>query len=144
MRGKIIRGEGGDFLDPTLLEVGRKGSVIPVEELLATDLAKEILEKAREEAAKIREKAELVLEEAIQEKEEERKRGYEEGHQQGLQELSEKIMAVDLEREKTLEAQEPEIVQMVLEIAGKVVARELKKKAIVDIVRRAISGAVGE
>lgn len=139
---KIIKGEGS-FFDPTLLGVGNRG-VVPLEDILASDRAREILRQAREEAGRIREQAKKILAEAIEEKEAERNSGFEEGHQEGLAQLTERLVTLEQEREELLKQQEKEIVEMVLAIAKKVVARELKKGAIADLVRQAISQAVGD
>lgn len=141
---KIIKGDGETLFDSTLLEVGRRGSIVFQEELLATELAREILSETRAEAARIRAEAEKLLQEAVCEKEEERKRGYDEGYQEGLAQLTGRMAEVETERVRLLAAQEGEIVQMVLSIAEKIVAHELKKKAIVTMSRQAIAQAVGQ
>lgn len=142
--GRILKDRGGDSIDPTLLELGGKGVVISRERLLATGEAREILDRAREEAARLRGRAEEVLREAIQEKEEERQRGFEQGREEGLAQVTERLVEIERERERLVAGQEKEIVEMVLEIAKKVIARELKKGAIVDIVRQALRQAVGD
>ncbi len=140
---KVIKGEGGDLFDPTLFEVGSRG-VVTREQLLASDQAREILERARREAARIRQRAEQVLQEALREREEEKARGFDEGRQEGLAELTSRIAAFERQREATLEQEEKTLLAMVLEIAKKVIGRELKKGAVADIVRQAIAQAVGE
>ena len=141
--GKILKGEQGQWVDSTLWGVGAPGSIVSRERLLATDEAREILELAGAEALRIRQEAERLLIEAVREKEAERARGLAEGRETGLAEVTERLAAIEIERERLLAGQEKEIVAMVLEIAQKVVARELKKKAVVDIVRQALRQAVG-
>lgn len=141
---KIIKGEASFVPDPSLLEVTRGRSVISRELLLASEEARDLIEKAREEATQIRLQAEAILEEAIREKEEERQRGYEEGREEALASLTERIASMEVEREKILSGQEKEIIGMVLEIVQKIVAREVKRGAVVDVVRQAIAQAVGE
>ena len=78
------------------------------------------------------------------EKEAERERGYNQGLQEGLAQLSEKILETELTREKILGDAEPQIIQMVMDIAEKVIGREVEKGAVVDVVKQAISQAVGK
>ncbi|MBI3540905.1 MAG: hypothetical protein HY073_02035, partial [Deltaproteobacteria bacterium] len=78
------------------------------------------------------------------EKEEEKKKGYETGREEGLLTLSEKILEVGQAKEKIFQEAEPQIIQMVMEIAEKVIGRALKKGAIVDVVKSTMAQAVGQ
>ena len=125
--------------EPTFLS-----PVIEHEVLTGLEKAKGIVEKARKEGARLRKKAKEVLEDAKKEYEMEKKKGLEEGRQEGLAQLTEKILEVKREREKTIAEAEHSIIQMVMEIAEKVIGRELKKGAIVDVVKKAMGESVGE
>jgi flagellar biosynthesis/type III secretory pathway protein FliH len=118
--------------------------VIEREVLDGLQKARKMIERARAEAARIRKNARGVLAEAQVEREEERRRGFEEGRQEGLAELTEKIVGAGEAHEKVLREAEPEIVRMVMEIAEKVIGRELKKGAVVDVVKKAVAQAVGQ
>lgn len=112
--------------------------------MTAYDEAKGIVTRARQEGKRLRQEAKATLEQAVVEKGAERERGYNQGLQEGLAQLSEKILETELAREKILGDAEPQIIQMVMDIAEKVIAREVEKGAIVDVVKQAISQAVGK
>lgn len=125
---------------------GLAGKTPVIKHQLLTGLEQEklILQRAQDEAREIRRRASEVLEQAEREREEERKRGYEEGREEGLGEFSEKVMEAGHAKEKVLREAEPEIVRMVMDIAEKVIGREIKKGAVVDVVRKAIRESVGQ
>jgi len=106
--------------------------------------AKQIIENARKEAARIREEAAETIQRAIQEREAERKRGYEEGYQEGLGQLTERMFEVAQSHEKILNEAEPQIIRMVMDISEKVIGREIEKGGIVDIVKQAIDQSAGK
>ncbi|MBI2981083.1 MAG: hypothetical protein HYY44_02075 [Deltaproteobacteria bacterium] len=145
MASNIIKGEGDPgFFDPSPVEFSSFGSIVPGELIVARDEARKIVQRAKEEAALIRTRAEEVLIRAVEEKAQEKTRGHEEGRQEGLAELTGRIVEAEAEREKILSGQESEIIGMVMEIAGKIVARELEKGAVIDIVREALNKAIGD
>ena len=133
--------KGIDF-DPDF-EAIQFSPVIKAEVLSAFDQAKVIIERARKEASRLRRRAKDVLAQSLVEREEELKKGYEEGHQQGLGELTEKIFEVDQEHRKIVSEIEPSMVRMVMDIVEKVIGKELKKGAIVDVVRKTLGESVG-
>lgn len=141
----IIKGNGDlDIFEPALLDLSSVGPIIPGELIQAREEARNIIQKARDEAEIIRKRAERVLIEAVEEKKQEKLRGFEEGRQEGLSELTERIVQAEAERERILASQESELIQMVMEIAQKIVSRELEKGAIFDMVREAVDKAVGD
>ncbi|MBI4196679.1 MAG: type III secretion system stator protein SctL [Deltaproteobacteria bacterium] len=145
MASRIIKGEGtGEYFDPTVLEWNSERKVIPGEFLTASEEARQLIQKAKEESARICKRAEAVLADAVREKEEERERGYREGYEEGQAELAERLVSFEAEREKVLAGQEKEIVEMVLEIAEKIVGNQLERGGVASIVRQAVSKAVGE
>ncbi len=111
--------------------------------LSAYEEAAEIIGNARREANRLRREAASLQERARLEKESERKRGYEEGRQKALGELTHRMVEVEAEREKFFADAEPQVIRMVMEIAEKVIGREVAQGAIVDVVKNAISQSVG-
>ena len=118
--------------------------VIGHRSLSALDQAKTILRQAREESLRIRQEADHIRQEASLEREAEKERGFEEGRQEGLGRLTEKILEVAAAQENFFRGAETEVIRMVMDIAEKVIARELKKGAVTDIVRQAVGRAVGQ
>lgn len=119
------------------------GPILKNRVMTAFEEAKGIILTARSEATRLRAQAEATRQQAVVEKEAERERGFQQGLQAGLAELSEKILEAEFGREKILNEAEPQIIRMVMDIAEKVIGREVEKGAIVDIVKQAISQAVG-
>jgi flagellar biosynthesis/type III secretory pathway protein FliH len=119
------------------------GPILKHRVVTAFEEAKGIILTARSEATRLRSQAEATRQQAVVEKEAERERGFQQGLQAGLAELSEKIIEAEFGREKILNEAEPQIIRMVMDIAEKVIGREVEKGAIVDIVKQAISQAVG-
>lgn len=109
----------------------------------AYEEAKEIVARARSEAARIQEQARETSRQATAEKASERQRGFEEGYQEGLEKLSQRIFEAEQAHEKVLAEAEPQIIRMVMDIAEKVIGRQIEKGAIVDVVKNAISQAAG-
>ena len=109
----------------------------------AYEEAKEIIVLARAEAARIRTQARETSRRATTEKASERQRGFEEGYQEGLGRLTRKTLEVEQAYEKMLSEAEPQIIRMVMDIAEKVIGRQIEKGAIVDVVKNAISQAAG-
>ncbi|MBI2083116.1 MAG: hypothetical protein HYT76_06060 [Deltaproteobacteria bacterium] len=141
----IIKGNRNlHVFEPDLVDLSSLGAIIPGELIQAREEARNIIQRAREEAEIIRKRAERALIEAIEEKKLEKIRGFEEGRQEGFSGLTERIVQAEVERERILAGQETELIQMVMEIAKKIVVRELEKGAIIDIVRDALDKAVGD
>jgi flagellar biosynthesis/type III secretory pathway protein FliH len=111
--------------------------------LSAYEEAAEIIGNARREASRLRREAEALHERARLERESERKRGYDEGHQKALGELTHRMVEVEAERERFFADAEPQVIRMVMEIAEKVIGREINNGAIVDVVKTAILQSVG-
>ncbi len=119
------------------------GPILKNRVMTAFEAAKEIVARARQEASRLRKEARATREQAVVEKQAERERGYNQGLQEGLEQLSEKIMEAELSKEKALNDAEPQIIRMVMDIAEKVIGREVSEGAIVDVVKKAITQAVG-
>lgn len=117
--------------------------VIKARVMTAYEEAKEIITRSRQEASRLQKEAQATLEQAVVEKEAERQRGYNQGLQEGLSQLTQKILETELAREKILGDAEPQIIQMVMDIAEKVIGKEVQEGAVVDVVKKAISQAVG-
>jgi type III secretion protein L len=119
------------------------GPVIKARILTAFEEAKSIVSQARKEASRLQGEVQATLKQAVAEKEAERERGYNQGLQEGLAQLSEKILETEFAREKILNDAEPQIIHMVMDIAEKVIGRAVEKGAVVDVVKKAVSQAVG-
>lgn len=110
----------------------------------AMEQAKVILNEAREDAKRIRSHARDVLNQAQLEREQERQRGYEQGLEEGRSEFSERVIDAEMTKERIMEEAEPEVIRMVMDIAQKVIGRELEKGAVVDVVKKAIAESLGQ
>lgn len=138
--GKIIKRMQFDpEFQPALIAPVIKHRVVS-----AYEEAKRIIEAARKEATRLRQEAAETIRRAIQERETERERGYQEGYQDGLGRLSEKMFEVAQSHEKILSEAEPQIIRMVMDIAEKVIGREIGKGAIIDVVKQTIAQSVGK
>ena len=118
--------------------------VIKGRTLKAIDQAKEIINRAREEAQRITQESKSGFEKSQREGEELRKKGYEEGTAEGKSQFVQKMVEAETAQEKVLKEAESQIIQMVMEIARKVISRELAQGAVVDVVKKAISESVGK
>ena len=132
-----------DF-DPEFEPLLSSAVLIPRRVLEGMSQAKSILNESRKEASEIRKRAHEILEEAKLVREEERKRGYEEGHEEGLAEWSQKILEAGSAYEKILKDAEPQMIQMIMNIAEKVIGRAVEQGAILDVIRKAVSEATGK
>lgn len=147
MSDKILKGYGltGSEEVADRLDFSVAGPSLVKEEVLrASYEAREIVRRARDEARLIAEQAAQTLARAERERETERQRGYEVGRQAGHQEVIEKLCALENRYEEVFERSEDDIVQMVMDIAEKVIGSELKKGAIVSVVKKTIGQAVGQ
>lgn len=146
MMDKIIKGTPWDdgVRDPAVADLAALGPILDCELLEAMEEAKEILSRAKEEGARIRQRAKDLLATVVVEKDEEKKRGFGEGYEEGLAQVTEKIAGAEAHHARLLAEAEGEVVRMILESVEKILGRELKKGAVVDVVRQAIAKAVGE
>ena len=108
--------------------------IIPAEEFSTLMDAKEILEKAREDAATFREE---LKKEAATLKENSEKEGY----QKGLEDFNEKLAWFDRELKALRVEMQTQVLPIALKAARKIVGSELKMRpdAIVDIVIQALT-----
>lgn len=118
--------------------------VVPREVVSAAEQAAAIIEEAREGAQEILNQAKAMKQGMTEQVEAERTRGYEEGQQAGFAEATELIAAATAEREQLLHDAEPEVVSMVFQIAEKILGDAIAEGGVTDVVRRAISEAIGE
>ncbi len=130
--------------EPVVLDPVFPSPIIKHQVLSGAEKGSQVIDRARKEAARIRQKVKTILAEAVAEKEEERRRGYEEGSQEGLRQLSQRILEAETAREKVMAEAEPEIIRMVMEIAEKVIGREIERGAVVDVVKKTILESVGQ
>ncbi|HKX11963.1 MAG TPA: FliH/SctL family protein [bacterium] len=122
------------------------GGVIDREILDASDQAKIIISEAKAAADRIKGEAKEVLGQVQAEMEKSRQQGFEQGKQEGLQNGLEMLQRVKELRQKLFDDNEREMVKLVFEIAEKIIGREFKEndKAIMNVIRLAISDAIGE
>lgn len=106
--------------------------------------ANSILHQAREQARQIIQKAADIREEAIHYRESEKKKGYLEGFQKGQGEFTQKMIVAGQASEKVLKDAESQMIRMVMEIAEKVIGREVAEGAVIDVVKKAIQEASGD
>ncbi len=110
----------------------------------ARDEAAQMIAEARVEAQRILAQVRQMKEAMIVQVEQERKQGYDLGYQEGLGEVSEMIAQASVQREKLLQDAEPEIVQMVFQIAEKILGNAVAQGAVVSVVKQALQEAIGE
>ncbi len=122
------------------------GGVVDREVLKSSHRAKAIFQEAVEAAARIKADAKEILAQVKEEMERSKKEGFEKGRQEGLQQGLELLIRVKELRQKLFEDNEKEMVRLVFAIAEKIIGRELNEndKAIMNIIRLAISDAVGD
>lgn len=122
------------------------GGVIDREVLDASGRARQILEEAKGDAAKIKAEAKDLLGQVQVEMERSKKEGYDLGYQEGLQQGLEMLQRVKELRQKLFDDNEREMVKLVFEIAEKIIGREFREndKAIMNVIRLAVSDAVGD
>lgn len=118
--------------------------VVPREVVSAAEQAAALVQEARASAQEILEQAKAMKERMAEQVEAERERGYAEGQQAGLAEATELIAAATAEREHLLQEAEPEVVRMVFQIAEKILGEAIATGGVTDVVKRAISEAIGE
>jgi len=120
------------------------GGVIDREVLDASGRARQIIEEAKGDAARIKAEAKEVLAQVQAEMERSKKEGYDLGYQEGLQQGLEMLQRVKELRQKLFDDNEREMVKLVFEIAEKIIGREFRENdnAIMNVIRLAISDAV--
>lgn len=133
-------------ISSTLGAGGRMGRIIGRGVLEAGGVAESILDEAKDDASHIREEAREILDKVQEEMEAKKKEGYEKGYQEGLQQGMEMLHRVKELRQKLFTDNEKEMVKLTFEIAKKIIGREIAEndKAIMNIIRLAISDAVGD
>jgi flagellar biosynthesis/type III secretory pathway protein FliH len=137
--GKIIKGTG---LPPpgasTARPLGEPGKVIEQEVLLAHDEARRIVEGAQA-------RARAIVEEAQGEAAAVRGQAERDGWASGLAQWQEQIVAVGEQGRRAVEEARPQLVQLALKVAEKVLRRRLDDhpEAIVPIVEEALEAARG-
>jgi type III secretion protein L len=118
--------------------------VIKKEVLSAKEQAESVLTQAKQEAQRLLKQAEQALTMAKQQVDSERQTGFDQGRQQGLAEVTELLVQSRYQSEKVLRDSESQIVDMIMQIAEKIIGREIEQGAVSDIVKQALKGAVGQ
>lgn len=135
-----VEAAGGSAASSRLPQRG----VIPAGAPQALAEAAQLVAAARAEADLWKAQAKDLLAQAQAHVEAERKRGFEQGLQQGLAEASEKIAQASAYREKVFNEAEGEIVQMVMQIAEKIVGDTIQLGGVAAVVKQALKEAIGE
>ncbi len=122
------------------------GGIVHRRVIDAGEEAAKILAKADGEAGRVRKEAEAVLAEARAKAAQEVKRGYAEGETKGLAQVTEKLMAVERLREEFYNNAESDVVNLVLDIAEKIVGRLVREnpEMIKSVVRQALERSLGD
>ncbi len=122
------------------------GGIIDRESLEAGEQGQKIIAEAKEDAGRIRQDARELLSKVGQEMERSRQEGMKKGYHEGLEKASELLIRIKELRQKLFQDNEREMVQLIFEIAKKVIGREFNEndKAIMNVIRLAISDAVGD
>ena len=113
--------------------------IVPANDFTTLADAAEILDKAKEEAARLKEETESAC---LQQKEEAKKAGYEEG----LTQLNEQILSFDGEKKRLRQELNKLIIPLALKAAKKIVAKELElhPETIVDIVLQTLNPVLAD
>ncbi len=113
--------------------------IVPASDFTTLVDAAEILDKAKEEAAGLKEETESAC---LQQKEEAIKAGYEEG----LAQLNEQILSFDGEKKRLRQELNKLIIPLALKAAKKIVAKELElhPETIVDIVLQTLNPVLAD
>lgn len=131
---------------PIATVLGQRGGLISKAELSAQERGQKIIEEAQGDAAHIRAEAGEILSSVQEELERARAKGYAEGKEEGMACLTEEILKAKKMRESFFETAEPEVIQLVMSIAEKVIAKlaEEHKEVVRAIVRQALERSLGD
>ncbi|HPQ80122.1 MAG TPA: FliH/SctL family protein [bacterium] len=123
-----------------------EGGVVHKRVLDARGKAEAILAAANDEAERIRREAEAVLEKARHDGEAAVKKGYAEGESKGLAQVTEKLLNLERLRERFYDQAEPEMIELVMSIAEKVIGRIASEnpELIRSVVRQALERTLGD
>lgn len=124
------------ILSQNTLHSGSSKKIIPASEFSTLLEAKEVLEKAQEEAIAYKKNTEEDCETL-------KKQAWEEGFEKGLEELNKHILSVDAQVKKIYDDMQKAVLSIALKAAQKIVKEELKTypDTIVNIVMHALAPA---
>jgi len=128
------------------LEIGEEGGVIDKKTLEAKSKAEKIIAEAEAEAARIKQKAQRILDEVETVRERARQEGFAAGESKGLSQVTEKLMKVELAKERFYKETEKEIIKLVMAVAEKVIGKIVEERpdVIRDVVRQALERSIGD
>jgi len=152
MADKIIKkGAVAGRVEPTKIRVGAEilpdhGGIVHRRVMDAGEEASKILTRADTEAGRIKDEAEDVFAQAKVKAAQEIKRGYAEGEAKGLAQVTEKLISLERLREEFYKNAEPHVVELVLDIAEKVIGRLVREnpEMIKSVVRQALERSLGD
>lgn len=135
--GKVIKSDGGEpgaeRERPPLPRPPRVGGVMNAEQYEAHGLIANAKKQAEEIIARAQAERDQYVEEG-------RRAGVEQGRQEGLREMSEIIARAHLQRGELLKTAEPQILDLALKVAEKIIGRDLEREPelLIDICANAI------
>lgn len=135
--GKVIKSDGGDSgmerERPPLPRPPRSGGVMNAEQYEAHGVVANAKRQAEEILARAQAERQQFVEEA-------RREGIELGRQEGLREMSEILARTHLQRGEMLKAAQPQILELALKVAEKIVGRDLERdpELLIDMCASAI------
>lgn len=133
---KVIKGKekvSDTVSDSFNMDSMERDGVIKGEIYTATSKAREILQKAQNEA-------EEIIRKAHEAKEREKQDGYQAGYQEGLAQVTELLAKARVEYEETIKNASKDILNLAFKIAEKIIGKQLEidKTIIMDIVYQAL------
>ncbi|MCP5463557.1 MAG: hypothetical protein H7A33_00870 [Deltaproteobacteria bacterium] len=126
-------------------EMEKARKVLSAEEMASRSKVKSILEEARKDAAKILDHAKSVYLKVEQKIKEAKEKGYEQGRAEGHAEITQKLVAWEKDKQEYLKQLEGEALDLVYEIAHKVLGEGLKKDddLFLSMIRQSLHAAMG-
>jgi type III secretion protein L len=136
--GKVIKSDGGaepglERERPPLPRPPRAGGVMNAEQYEAHGIVAQAKRHAEELLARAQAERDQYVEEG-------RQAGIEQGRQEGLREMSEIIARAHMQRGELLKSAEPQILELALKVAEKVIGRDLERdpSVMVDLCANAV------
>lgn len=124
----------------------REGAVLGKRVLSAREEAEKIVSKAHAAALRIRQEAEELLASAKAVQEEARRQGFTKGEAEGLATVTEKLIELEMLKEKFCAEAEAEVIELVQAIAEKVIGELVMQhpEVVRHVVRMALERSIGD
>ena len=143
MTSKIVKGHDAGPVTPPKRAIDvfpTEGGVVSRQVLSAQEKAEKILVEAEHEAARIIEEAHQVKADFEGTRERARREGFADGHDKGLAQVTEKLVRLESLKEVFYDQAEPEMVQLLMELAEKVIGDVIEQHP--DVVRKVVHQAL--